>query len=165
MMVATIILIILSLIIISILACFNSNLASTIGFFEKCYISYKYWDFLKKYGKWKYAIIILAIGIIGIIVEKVEIYKEIIINKVIGFKYKKILNIVDDLGMCDVNDITEFAKMSSKVIYKGIDVFTKSGDITVLKLKDPETSSVTTYYRSKYGIGKNLESSIEISLD
>jgi hypothetical protein len=55
--------------------------------------------------------------------------------------------------------------MSNVEIYKGLEVFERYGDITKIEITNPETGKNITCYRSKFGMGKNLEVSREISLD
>ncbi len=125
------------------------------------YAIYRYWDSITgwfggvKHWNWKMIGIVFAgIVILGLIVQWVE-----------KSKYSKIISFINEMGMCELDEIIQNVGMSNVEIYKGLEVFMKYGDITKIEIQNPETGENITCYRSKYGMGKNLEVSREISLD
>ncbi len=125
------------------------------------YAIYKYWDKISgwfggiKHWNWKMiGLIFLGIIVFGLIVQWFE-----------KRKYTRILDFINEMGMCELNEIVKNTGMSNVEIYKGLEVFIRYNDITKIDIQNPETGEMITCYRSKYGIGQNLESSIEISLD
>jgi len=125
------------------------------------YAIYRYWDNIAgwfsglRHWNWKViGLIFIGIIILGLIVQWFE-----------KRKYTQILGFINEMGMCELDEIIKNIRMSNVEIYKGLEVFIRYGDITKIDIQNPETGSNITCYRSKYGIGQNLESSREISLD
>lgn len=125
------------------------------------YAIYRYWDNISgwfggvKHWNWKMIGLIFAgIVLLGLIIQWFE-----------KSKYSKIITFIDEMGMCEVAEIIQNVGMSNVEISKGLEVFMRYGDITKIDIQNPETRENITCYRSKYGMGKNLEVSREISLD
>lgn len=125
------------------------------------YAIYRYWDNISgwfggvKHWNWKMIGLIFAgIVLLGLIIQWFE-----------KIKYSKIITFIDEMGMCEVAEIIQNVGMSNVEISKGLEVFMRYGDITKIDIQNPETGENITCYRSKYGMGKNLEASREISLD
>lgn len=125
------------------------------------YAIYRYWDNISgwfggvKHWNWKMIGLIFAgIVLLGLIIQWFE-----------KSKYSKIITFIDEMGMCEVAEIIQNVGMSNVEISKGLEVFMRYGDITKIDIQNPETGENITCYRSKYGMGKNLEVSREISLD
>lgn len=125
------------------------------------YAIYRYWDNISgwfggvKHWNWKMIGLIFAgIVLLGLIIQWFE-----------KSKHSKIITFIDEMGMCEVAEIIQNVGMSNVEISKGLEVFMRYGDITKIDIQNPETRENITCYRSKYGMGKNLEVSREISLD
>ncbi len=125
------------------------------------YAIYRYWNNISgwfggvKHWNWKMIGLIFAgIVLLGLIIQWFE-----------KSKYSKIITFIDEMGMCEVAEIIQNVGMSNVEISKGLEVFMRYGDITKIDIQNPETGENITCYRSKYGMGKNLEVSREISLD
>lgn len=125
------------------------------------YAIYRYWDNISgwfggiKHWNWKIIGLVFAgIILLGLIIQWFE-----------KSKYTKIIAFINEMGMCEVDEIIQNIGMSNVEIYKGLEVFMRYGDITKIEIQNPETKENITCYRSKYGMGKNLEVSREISLD
>lgn len=125
------------------------------------YAIYRYWDNISgwfggiKHWNWKIIGLVFAgIVVLGLIIQWFE-----------KSKYAKIISFINEMGMCEVDEIIQNVSMSNVEIYKGLEVFMRYGDITKIEIVNPETGENITCYRSKYGMGKNLEVSREISLD
>ncbi len=125
------------------------------------YAIYKYWDKISgwfggiKHWNWKMiGLVFLGIMILGTLVVWFE-----------KRKYSKVIDYINEMGMCDIDEIIQNVGMSNVEIYKGLEVFVGYKDIQKIDIQDPETGENITCYRSKYGMGKNLEVSREISLD
>lgn len=125
------------------------------------YAIYRYWDNISgwfggiKHWNWKIIGLVFAgIVVLGLIIQWFE-----------KSKYAKIISFINEMGMCEVDEIIQNVSMSNVEIYKGLEVFMRYGDITKIEIVNPETGENITCYRSKYEMGKNLEVSREISLD
>ena len=125
------------------------------------YAIYRYWDNITgwfsgvKHWNWKIiGLVFVGIIALGLFVQWFE-----------KRKYPKIIAFINDIGMSDIDEIIQNVQMSNVEIYKGLEVFERYGDITKIEITNPETGKNITCYRSKFGMGKNLEVSREISLD
>ena len=117
------------------------------------YAIYRYWDNISgwfggiKHWNWKIIGLVFAgIVVLGLIIQWFE-----------KSKYAKIISFINEMGMCEVDEIIQNVSMSNVEIYKGLEVFMRYGDITKIEIVNPETGENITCYRSKYGMGKNLK--------